>query len=118
MVAAKALPDGVQRGDLASRDEPSTGTGMKGEMASSDASSAGSGVQFLVGQWTVALPVAAVVTLALVWGREPPTAVEVFVVVLLAGSVLAAEDRRDAAHGGRPSPGHGAHSTVIEHAQP
>lgn len=40
--------------------------------------------------WTVAVPVLAVVVLAFAWGRDVPAALEVGVVALLAGSVLAA----------------------------
>jgi Ca2+:H+ antiporter len=44
----------------------------------------------LAGRWTIAVPVLAVVVLALVWGRELPAFVEFIVAALLAGSVLAA----------------------------
>ena len=40
--------------------------------------------------WQVVVPVLAVAAVALSWGRHPPAVVEVVVVVLLAGSVLAA----------------------------
>ena len=43
-----------------------------------------------VTSWQVVVPVLAVAAVALSWGRHPPAVVEVVVVALLAGSVLAA----------------------------
>jgi Ca2+:H+ antiporter len=43
-----------------------------------------------VTSWEVVVPVLAVAAVALSWGRHPPAVVEVVVVALLAGSVLAA----------------------------
>ncbi len=40
--------------------------------------------------WTIAVPVLALLALALTWGREPPLPVVILVAVLLAGAVLAA----------------------------
>lgn len=40
--------------------------------------------------WTVAVPVLAILALALTWGREPPPPVATMVAALLAGAVLAA----------------------------
>ena len=57
------------------------------------ASGGGSPVRRLrrhITSWEVVVPVLAVAAVALSWGRHPPAVVEVVVVALLAGSVLAA----------------------------
>lgn len=48
------------------------------------------GLRALAARWTAIVPVAAVVLLALTWGRAQPGGVVVLVTVVLAGSVLAA----------------------------
>ena len=59
-------------------------------MASSVDPAVTSGARLPAISWNAAVPVLAVVALALAWGRELPAVVEVVVVALLAGSVLAA----------------------------
>src|SRR5689334_15940107 len=48
------------------------------------------GIRSLAARWTAAVPVAAVVLLALTWGRELPGAIVALMTLVLAGSVLAA----------------------------
>lgn len=48
------------------------------------------GIRSFAARWTAAVPVAAVVLLALTWGRELPGAIVALMTLVLAGSVLAA----------------------------
>lgn len=51
--------------------------------------------------WTVLVPVLAVVSLALVWGRDPGPVLVVVIAALLAGAVLAAVHHAEVAHRNR-----------------